>query len=61
MKWETLADLGTDVTSFESDLGKKCELRTSFQCLGNFIDLKMGFELPWKQEQLSEEYSVPET
>jgi hypothetical protein len=36
-------------------------LRTSFQCLGNFIDLKMGFELPWKQEQLSEEYSVPET
>jgi hypothetical protein len=46
MKWETLADLGTDVTSFESDLGKKCELRTSFQCLGNFIDLKMGFELP---------------
>jgi hypothetical protein len=25
------------------------------------VDLKIGFELPWKQEQLSEEYSVPET
>jgi hypothetical protein len=46
IKLRTSADLGTDVTSFETDPEEKCELRTSFHWLGNFVDLKIGFELP---------------
>jgi hypothetical protein len=46
LNWKTSADLGTDMTSFETDLEKKCELRISFHWLGKFVDLENGFELP---------------
>jgi hypothetical protein len=46
LNWKTSADLSTDVTSFETDLEKKCELPISFHWLGKFVDLKIGFELP---------------
>jgi len=31
LNWKTYADVGTDMTSFATDLEKKCELRKSFQ------------------------------
>lgn len=61
LSWKNQADFGTDVKRFETDLEKNCELRIAFQWLGNFMDLEMGFELPRKQEKLSEEYSTSET